>query len=72
MTGRWNTSVAALLTARVGDHRTALTWTGQDGVVRRVSWDDHVRRSQARAAWLAERLPAWLPAAEAGASGPPR
>jgi len=58
MTGRWNTSVAELFTARAGDHATALTWTGGDGVVRRVSWDDHVRRSAARAAWLAERLPA--------------
>ncbi|MFD0632672.1 hypothetical protein ACFQ9X_14790 [Catenulispora yoronensis] len=58
MTGRWNTSVAELLTARVGDHRTALTWAGQDGVVRRVSWDEHLRRSAARAAWLTERLPA--------------
>jgi fatty-acyl-CoA synthase len=56
MTGRWNTSVAELFTARVGDHATALTWTGPDGVVRRVSWDEHVRRSAARAAWLAERL----------------
>ncbi|WP_194922282.1 AMP-binding protein, partial [Catenulispora rubra] len=58
MTGRWNTSVAELFTARAGDHATALTWTGPDGVVRRVSWDEHVRRSAARAAWLAERLPA--------------
>ncbi|GAA2058381.1 long-chain-fatty-acid--CoA ligase [Catenulispora yoronensis] len=50
--------MAELLTARVGDHRTALTWAGQDGVVRRVSWDEHLRRSAARAAWLTERLPA--------------
>ncbi|MEY9926396.1 fatty-acyl-CoA synthase [Catenulispora sp. GP43] len=58
MNGRWNTSVAELFTARAGDHATALAWTGPDGVVRRVSWDEHVRRSAARAAWLAERLPA--------------
>jgi fatty-acyl-CoA synthase len=58
MTGRWNTSVAELLAARAGDHATALTWTGGDGVGRRVSWAEHVRRSAARAAWLAERLPA--------------
>ena len=58
MTGRWNTSVAELFTARAGDNATALTWTGPDGGVRRVSWDEHVRRSAARAAWLAERLPA--------------
>lgn len=58
MTGRWNTSVAELLAARAGDHSTALTWAGRDGVVRRVSWDEHVRRSAARAAWLAEQLPA--------------
>jgi fatty-acyl-CoA synthase len=57
MTGRWNTSVAELLTARAGDHATALAWTGQDGVVRRVSWEEHVRHSAVRAAWLAERLP---------------
>jgi fatty-acyl-CoA synthase len=58
MTGRWNTSVAELLAARAGDHATALTWAGSDGVGRRVSWAEHVRRSAARAAWLAERLPA--------------
>ena len=58
MTGRWNTSVAELLAARAGDHATALTWIGGDGVGRRVSWAEHVRRSAARAAWLAERLPA--------------
>ena len=72
MTGRWNTSVAALLTARAGDHRTALTWTGQDGVVRRVSWDDHVRRSHARAAWLRQRLPDRLSAADSEAGAMPR
>ncbi|GAA1978767.1 AMP-binding protein [Catenulispora subtropica] len=67
MTGRWNTSVAELLAARVGDHRSALTWSGQDGVVRRVSWDEHVRRSAARAAWLAGRLAA---VGEGTAEGP--
>src|SRR6184192_47101 len=58
MTGRWNTSVAELLAARVGDHRSGLAWAGHDGDVRRVSWDEHVRRSAARAAWLDARLPA--------------
>lgn len=56
MTGRWNTSVAELFTARAGDHATALTWIGGDGVGRRVSWDEHVRRSAVRAAWLDRRL----------------
>ncbi|NUP52556.1 MAG: AMP-binding protein [Catenulispora sp.] len=69
MTGRWNTSVAELLAARVGDHGTALTWTGQDGVVRRVSWDEHVRRSAARAAWLSAQLPEPGPAEPAEPAG---
>ncbi|MBS2548718.1 AMP-binding protein [Catenulispora sp. NL8] len=63
MTGRWNTSVAELLIARAGDQATALMWVvddghGGDGTVQRISWDEHVQRSAARAAWLAERLPA--------------
>ncbi|MEZ0115456.1 fatty-acyl-CoA synthase [Catenulispora sp. EB89] len=66
MTGRWSTSVAELFTARAGDHATALTWAGPDGDVRRVSWDEHVRHSAARAAWLAERLPAAGARAAAG------
>ena len=58
MTGRWNTSVSKLLTARAGDHATALAWAGPDGVERRVSWDEHVRRSVVRGVWLGGRLPA--------------
>ena len=55
---RWQTSVAELLRARVDDPATAVMWVGRDGVRRRVSWAEHVRRSAVRAAWLADRLPA--------------
>jgi fatty-acyl-CoA synthase len=68
MTGRWKTSVAELFAARAGAPTTALIWLGPDGVERRVTWDEHVRHSAQRAAFLAARLPAAGAAeAEAGA-----